>query len=60
MFEVYKKELKELLRDKKTLMFVVALPVLIFPIIFAVMAFISSQAALEADQKVNTYVIIFN
>ena len=50
MFEVYKKELKELL--------VVALPVLIFPIIFAVMAFISSQAALEADQKVNTYVII--
>ena len=46
MFEVYKKELKELLRDKKTLMFVVALPVLIFPIIFAVMAFISSQAAL--------------
>ncbi|ATG58295.1 sodium ABC transporter permease [Pseudoalteromonas sp. 13-15] len=58
MFEVYKKELKELLRDKKTLMFVVALPVLIFPIIFAVMAFISSQAALEADQKVNTYVII--
>ena len=58
MFEVFKKELKELLRDKKTLMFVVALPVLIFPIIFAVMAFISSQAALEADQKVNTYVII--
>ncbi|MCK8122493.1 ABC transporter permease [Pseudoalteromonas sp. 2CM32C] len=58
MFEVYKKELKELLRDKKTLMFVVLLPVLIFPIIFAVMAFISSQAALEADQKVNTYVII--
>lgn len=58
MFEVYKKELKELFRDKKTLMFVVALPVLIFPIIFAVMAFISSQAALEADQKVNTYVII--
>ena len=58
MFEVYKKELKELLRDKKTLMFVVLLPVLIFPIIFAVMAFIGTQAALEADQKVNTYVII--
>ncbi|MBQ4799752.1 ABC transporter permease [Pseudoalteromonas sp. MMG006] len=58
MFEVFKKELKELLRDKKTLMFVVALPVIIFPIIFAVMAFISSQAALDADQKVNTYVII--
>ncbi|KAA1155200.1 ABC transporter permease [Pseudoalteromonas sp. FUC4] len=58
MFEVFKKELRELLRDKKTLLFVVALPVIIFPIIFAVMAFISSQAALDADQKVNTYVII--
>ena len=30
MFEVFKKEVKELLRDKKTLLFVVALPVLIF------------------------------
>ena len=58
MFEVYKKELKELLRDKKTLMFVVLLPVLIFPIIFAIVAFIGTQAALDADQKVNTYVII--
>jgi len=58
MFEVFKKELKELLRDKKTLLFVVALPVVIFPLLFAVMAFISSQAALDADQKVNTYVIV--
>ena len=30
MFEVFKKELKELLRDRKTLIFVVALPVAIF------------------------------
>jgi len=58
MFEVYKKELKELLRDKKTLMFVVLLPVLIFPVIFAIVAFIGTQAALDADQKVNKYVII--
>ena len=41
MFEVFKKELKELLRDRKTLIFVVALPVAIFPLLFAVMAFIS-------------------
>ncbi|WKD25241.1 ABC transporter permease subunit [Pseudoalteromonas sp. KG3] len=58
MFEVFKKEIKELLRDKKTLIFIVALPVAIFPLLFAVMAFISSQAALEAEQKVNTYAII--
>ena len=58
MFEVFKKEIKELLRDKKTLIFIVALPVAIFPLLFGVMAFISSQAALEAEQKVNTYAII--
>ena len=58
MFEVFKKELKELLRDRKTLIFVVALPVAIFPLLFAVMAFISSQAALEAEQEVHTYAII--
>jgi sodium transport system permease protein len=58
MFEVFKKELKELLRDKKTLIFVVALPVAIFPLLFAVMAFITSQAAIEAEQQVHTYVVI--
>ena len=58
MFEVFKKELRELLRDKKTLIFIVALPVLIFPLLFGVMAFMSSQAALEAEQKVHTYAII--
>ncbi|KPZ56300.1 ABC transporter permease [Pseudoalteromonas sp. S3776] len=58
MFEVFKKELKELLRDKKTLLFVVALPVAVFPLLFAVMAFISSQAALDAEQEVHTYAII--
>ncbi len=58
MFEVFKKELKELLRDRKTLIFVVALPVAVFPLLFAVMAFISSQAALEAEQEVHTYAII--
>ena len=55
MFEVFLKELRELLRDKKTLLFVVALPVLVFPIIFGLMGFLMSQATLEAEQKVHTY-----
>ncbi|OLF80120.1 sodium ABC transporter permease [Pseudoalteromonas haloplanktis] len=58
MFEVFKKELTELLRDKKTLLFVVVFPIVVFPLLFAVVAFISSQAALDAEQKVNTYAII--
>ena len=57
MFEVFLKELRELLRDKKTLLFVVALPVLVFPIIFGLMGFLMSQATLEAEQKVHTYAI---
>jgi sodium transport system permease protein len=40
------------------LIFVVALPVAVFPLLFAVIAFISSQAAMDAEQKVNTYAII--
>lgn len=58
MFEVFLKEIKELLRDRKTLMFVVALPLLIFPIIFALIGFMASKAAIEAEQKVHTYAIV--
>ena len=58
MFEVFLKVLRELLRDRKTLIFVVALPVAIFPIIFALMGFLMSKAAIEAEQKVHRYVII--
>ncbi|MBE3674071.1 ABC transporter permease [Pseudoalteromonas distincta] len=58
MFEVFKKELRELLRDKKTLMFVVALPVLIFPIIFGTLGYFMAQAHLNAEQEVHTYSIV--
>ncbi|MFC0116856.1 ABC transporter permease [Pseudoalteromonas xiamenensis] len=58
MFEIYKKELLELLRDKKTLFFVIALPLLIFPLIMGFMAFLSSQAAMSAEQKVHQFAIV--
>ncbi|MFY8275056.1 ABC transporter permease [Pseudoalteromonas sp. SSDWG2] len=58
MFEVFLKEIKELLRDRKTLMFVVALPLLIFPVIFALVGFLASKAAIEAEQEVHTYAIV--
>ena len=35
MWLVFKKEIKELLRDRKTLFFMIALPLLIFPLILA-------------------------
>ncbi|MCF6434065.1 ABC transporter permease [Pseudoalteromonas sp. MMG022] len=58
MFEVFKKELLELIRDKKTLFFVLALPMLIFPVIMALVGFLGSQAALKAEQKVHTYYLV--
>ncbi|NOU49235.1 ABC transporter permease [Pseudoalteromonas sp. JBTF-M23] len=58
MFEVFKKELLELVRDRKTLFFVLALPMLIFPVIMGLVAFLGSQAALKAEQKVHTYYIV--
>ncbi|ALU42000.1 ABC transporter permease [Pseudoalteromonas rubra] len=58
MFEVMFKELRELLRDRKTLFFVIALPIVIFPVLFAFVAFLTSKAALEAEQKVHTYFVV--
>lgn len=58
MWQVYLKELTELMRDKKTLVFVILLPVLIFPVIFGVMGLVFSSTALKAEQKEHRYVII--
>ncbi|QZO11363.1 ABC transporter permease [Pseudoalteromonas piscicida] len=57
MFEVFLKEIRELLRDRKTLFFVIALPMLVFPVIMALVGFMASQAAMEAKQEVHTYYI---
>ncbi|KZN30771.1 hypothetical protein N474_23910 [Pseudoalteromonas luteoviolacea CPMOR-2] len=57
MFEVFLKEVKELLRDRKTLFFVIALPIVIFPVLFALLALLASKTTLEAEQKVHTYYI---
>jgi sodium transport system permease protein len=58
MFEVFKKEVTELLRDRKTLFFIIALPMLVFPVIVALVAFLTSQAGIKAEQKVHTYYIV--
>ncbi|WDE09947.1 ABC transporter permease [Thalassomonas haliotis] len=58
MWQVYKKELLELVRDRKTLFFMIALPLLIFPVIFAIMGAVVASAAIEEEQKVLRYAII--
>ncbi|WP_371189246.1 ABC transporter permease [Thalassotalea maritima] len=58
MWQVFIKELVELLRDKKTLFFIIALPLFIFPVIFALMGFLSAKVAISEHEKVVRYVIV--
>ncbi|MDP5031299.1 MAG: ABC transporter permease [Paraglaciecola sp.] len=58
MWLVFLKELKELLRDKKTLFFMIALPLLIFPLIFGGVAFVTKQAIEKAETKVLKYAMV--
>lgn len=58
MWQVYLKELKELMRDKKTLIFVILLPIFIFPVIFGVMGLVLSSTTSKAMQEQHRYVII--
>ncbi len=58
MWQVYKKELLELVRDRKTLFFVIALPLVIFPVIFALMGGVMASAQLEEEKKIHRYVIV--
>ena len=58
MWLVFKKEIKELLRDRKTLFFMVALPLLIFPVLIGVAGFVSKQAMDKAESQVLNYALV--
>ena len=58
MWLVFLKEFKELLRDRKTLFFMIALPILIFPLIFGGVAFVTKQAIEDAENKVLKFALI--
>jgi sodium transport system permease protein len=58
MWLVFLKELKELVRDKKTLFFMIALPLLIFPLIFGGVALVTKQAIEKAETKVLKYAVV--
>ena len=58
MWQVYFKELTELMRDRKTLIFVILLPIFIFPVIFGVMGLVLSSTTSKAMQEQHRYVIV--
>lgn len=58
MWQVFRKELLELVRDRKTMIFVILLPLVIFPVIFGVMGLVMANAQLDEEKKVHRYVLI--
>ena len=51
IFTIFKKELKDTLRDKRTLLMMVVIPVLIFPIIINIFVGVSESFSKEAANK---------
>jgi len=58
MWQVYLKELLELSRDRKTLMFVILLPLAIFPVIFLVMGLVAATVSKDLEKQEHQYVIV--
>ena len=58
MWQVYLKELTELLRDKKTMFFVILLPIIVFPVLFGIMGLVVANVAKNAEAEEHRYVII--
>ncbi|MFC6440596.1 ABC transporter permease [Bowmanella sp. JS7-9] len=58
MWMIFRKEWKELLRDRKTLFFMIALPMLLFPLIFGAIIFFTANAVKDAESKVLNYAIV--
>ena len=58
MWLVMLKELKELVRDRKTLFFMIALPLLMFPVIIGAVGYFSTKAVKEAESKPLTFAVV--
>lgn len=58
MWLVFFKEIKELLRDRKTMFFMVALPILIFPLIIGGAVYVGDKAVKDAESKILKYALV--
>ncbi|GLR69658.1 ABC transporter permease [Agaribacter marinus] len=60
MWLVFKKEVLELTRDRKTLFFMVALPILVFPLLIGGVVYFMQNAYSEAATKALNFAIVAN
>ena len=58
MWLVFQKEIKELLRDRKTLFFMIALPILLFPLIIGGAIYVGSKVVEGAKTEERSFAII--
>lgn len=57
MWLIFKKEILELLRDRKTLFFMIALPLLIFPLLIGGVTYLTAEVQSEAQSRVLKYAV---
>lgn len=57
MWLIFRKEILELLRDRKTLFFMIALPLLVFPLIFGGMIYFTGKAMSESQTKTLSFAV---
>lgn len=57
MWEIYKKEFLELVRDKRTLIFAILLPTLILPVIIGGVGYMTAKMEKKAQKEELTYVV---
>lgn len=58
MWIVFIKEINELFRDRKTIFFMIALPLLLFPLMFGAIGYFSTQAIQKVESEVLDFVVI--
>jgi sodium transport system permease protein len=52
IFKIFKKELKETIRDKRTMIMMIVIPLLVFPVLINVVTSVSSSFADSAEEKI--------
>ena len=58
MFTLFKRELTDILRDKKTLFMMLVVPIIIYPLLIIGMAFLMSSVMNSQAEK--TYLVAFD
>mgnify|MGYP001386489182 FL=1 len=52
IFKIFKKELKETLRDKRTMIMMIVIPLLVFPVLINLVTSVSGSYADSAEEKI--------